>query len=73
MEAVDWVKEKGQKLISAGWVVTERQYPDGKVKPKARLVIREFEENEDIQAHASKALKIALRIVLTVVVDWIGL
>ena len=34
------------------------------MKPKARLVIRGFEKNEDIQADAPTASKTALRIIL---------
>ena len=48
LEAVDWVEDKGLKLISTRWVITEKEYPDGEVKPKTKLVIRGFEENEDI-------------------------
>ena len=72
LEAVDWVEDKGQKLISTRWVITENEYPDGEAKPKARLVIRGFEENEDIQADASTASKTALRIVLALAAnyDW---
>ena len=42
------------------------------MKPKARLVIRGFEENEDIQADSPKASKTALRIVLALAAnyDW---
>ena len=38
LEAVYWVEDKGQKLISTRWVITENEYPDGEGKPKARLV-----------------------------------
>ena len=69
---MDWVEDKGQKLISTRWVITEREYPDGEVKPKARLVIRGFEENEDIKADAPTTSKTALRIVLALAAnyDW---
>ena len=69
---MDWVEDKGQKLISTRWVITEKEYPDGEVKPKARLVIRGFEENEDIQADGPTASKTALRIVLALAAnyDW---
>ena len=76
MEAVDWVEDKCQKLKSTRWVITEKECPDGEVKPKARLVIRGFEENEDIQADAptasKTASKTALRIVLALAAsyDW---
>ena len=42
------------------------------MKPKARLVIREFEEYEDVQADAPTASKTALRIVLALAAnyDW---
>ena len=64
LEAVDSVEDKGQRLISTRWVINEKEYPDGEVKPKARLAIRGFEENEDIQADAPTASKTASRIVL---------
>ena len=70
MEGVDWVEDKGQKLISTRWVITEKEYPDGEVKPKARLVIRGFEKNEEIQADAPTASKTALRIVLTLAANY---
>jgi len=35
MEAVD---DNDQKVISTRWVLTEKEYLDGKIKPKARLV-----------------------------------
>ena len=57
LEAVDWVEDKGQKLISTRCVITKKEYPDGEVKPKARLVIRGL-------ADAPTASKTALRIVL---------
>ena len=72
MEAVSWVEDKGQKLISTRWVITEKEYPDVEVKPKSRLVIRGFEENEDIQADSPTASKTTLRIVLALAAnyDW---
>ena len=72
MEAVDWVEDKGQKLISTRWVIAEKEYPDEEAKPKARLVIKGFEENEDIQHDAQTASKKALRIVLALASnnDW---
>ena len=33
LEAVDWVEDKGQKLISGRWAITEKEYRDGEVKP----------------------------------------
>jgi len=35
MEAVD---DNDEKVISIRWVLTEKEYLDGKIKPKARLV-----------------------------------
>ena len=69
-EAVDWVKDKGQKLISTRWVSSEKKFPDGEVKLKAIVVIRGFEENEDIQADAPTASKTALRIVLALAANY---
>ena len=43
LEAVDRVQEKGQKLISTRWVITEKEYQD-ELKPRARLVIRRLEK-----------------------------
>ena len=72
LEAVDWVEDEGKKLTSNRWVITEKEYPDGEVKPKARLVIRRFEGNEDIQSDAPTASKTALTIVLALATnyDW---
>ena len=70
MEAVDSVEDKGQELISTRWAITEKEYPDEEVKPKARLVIRGFEENQDIQADAPTASKTASRIVLALAANY---
>ena len=73
MEAIDVVEDKGQNVISTRWVLTEKEYPDGEIKPKARLVIRGFEEEEEqIQTDAPTAAKTTLHIVLAIAVneDW---
>ena len=68
MEAtIDVVEDKGQKVISTRWVLTEKEYPDGEIKPKARLVICGFEEEEEkIQTDAPTVAKTTLRIVLAI-------
>jgi len=66
LEAVDVVDDKNQRVISTRWVVTEKTYPDGSVKPKARLVVRGFEEEEEVQVDAPTAAKMTLRTVLAI-------
>ena len=70
-KVVDVVDDKGQRRISTRWVVTEKEYPDGTIKPKARLVIRGFEEKEkdDLQKDAPTAAKTSLRIAFGIAVD----
>ena len=63
LEAVGLVDDKGQKVISTRWVITEKEV-DGVTKIKARLVIRGFEEEEEVQADAPTAAKTTLRIAL---------
>ena len=65
-EAVDEVEDNGQKLISTRWVITEKEIAPGKFKPKARLVVRGFEESNEIQVDAPTASKAALRTVLAI-------
>ena len=48
--------------MSTRWVITEKQYSDGSKRPKARLVVRGFEEREDTQKDAPTASKTSLRI-----------
>ena len=66
LEAVDVVDDKNQRVISTRWVITEKTYPDGSVKPKARLVVRGFEEEEEVQVDAPTAAKMTLRTVLSI-------
>ena len=68
-EAVDVVEDKGQKLISTRWVITEKEFAPGQFKPKARLVVRGFEESNEEQVDAPTASKAALRIVLAIAAD----
>lgn len=65
-EAVDAIEDKGQKLISTRWVITEKEVSPGQFKPKARLVIRGFEENNEDQVDAPTASKAATRTVLAI-------
>ena len=60
-EAVDTVDDTGQKLISTRWVVTEKEIAPGQFKPKAKLVVRGFEETNEVQVDAPTASKAALR------------
>ena len=66
LEAIDVVDDKNQRVISTRWVITEKTYPDGLVKPKARLVVRGFEEEEEVQVDAPTAAKMTLRTVLAI-------
>ena len=63
---VDIIDDKNPRVISTRWVITEKTYPDGLVKPKARLVARGFEEEEEVQVDAPTAAKMTLRIVLVI-------
>ena len=42
MEAIDVVGDKAKKVISTKVGFNRKEYPDGEIKPKARLVIRGF-------------------------------
>ena len=72
MEAVDVIEDKGQKLITTRWVITQKELDGGIMIAKARLVIRGFEEEEEHQADAPTAAKLTLRIVLAIAAneDW---
>ena len=59
----------GKKQISTRWVISEKQYPDGSRRPKARLVVRGFEEQEDLQKDAPTASKTSLRIAFGLAID----
>ena len=62
MEVVDCVEDRGQRRISTRWVVTEKQHPDGTRRPKTRLVVRGYEECENLQKDAPTASKTSLRV-----------
>ena len=66
LEAVDVVDDRNQRVISTRWVITEKTYPDGSVKPKARLVVRGFEEEGETQVDVPTAAKMTLRTVLAI-------
>ena len=55
------VSEEGQTLLSTRWVMTLR---DG--KPRARLVVRGFEEEELVQKDSPTVSKSAMRLLFTV-------
>ena len=59
-EVIDEIEDKGQKTISTRWVVTEKDV-DGKKAAKARLVVRGFEEDEELSVDAPTAAKATLR------------
>ena len=72
-EAVDLVDNRGQRLISTRWVMTEKENSPGQFRPKARLVIRGFEETNELQVDAPTASKATMRIVLAISAnkDWL--
>ena len=65
MEAVDTVQDKGQKIMSTRWVIVEKENSEGEMVPKARFVLRGFEEAEDIvQSDAPTSAKSSLFLLL---------
>ena len=69
MQVVDIVEDRGQKRISTRWVVSEKGVPDGSKLTKARLVVRGFEEEEQLQKDAPTASKTSLRITFGFAMD----
>lgn len=55
------VPNMGQKALSVHWVVMEKETGEGKKKKKARLVVRGFEEKEEIQSDSPTVSKEVLR------------
>ena len=59
------VSDTGQERISARWVITEKEKHDGqKVKVKARLVTKGFQEKDKVQSDSPTAQNDSLRIFL---------
>ena len=56
------VPDRGQKTISTKWVITKK-VNEGEEIVKARLVVRGFEEDENIQSDSPTAAKSTLRLV----------
>ena len=42
----DLVPDEGQKSMSCRWVLVDKVLDDGSIKPKARLVVRGFQERD---------------------------
>ena len=62
------VEDLGQPRISSGWVVTEKLNHDGmKVKNKARLVVRGFQEAEDPRSDSPTLSQDSLRIMMIII------
>ncbi|PIK34738.1 hypothetical protein BSL78_28434 [Apostichopus japonicus] len=66
------VQDHGQKKLSTRWVVTEKTLPNGEKGVKARLVVRGFEEEQQIPSDSPTASKSTLRIVMAIAAsqDW---
>lgn len=61
------IEDKGQTVIGSRWVITEKQVHDSqKVKVKARLVIRGFQEKVQPQADSPTAHKDSLKTFLSI-------
>ena len=60
------VEDKGQKTLSTRWVINEKILPDGTKGIKARLVVRGFEEEQEIQSDSPTAAKSTLRVFFAV-------
>ena len=59
------VQDNGQKRISTRWVITEKMNENDNHKNiKARLVVRGFEEEEQVQSDSPTAAKSTLRLVI---------
>ena len=65
-EVIDEVRDKGQRTISTRWVLTEKKFSDGKRGIKARLVVRGFEEENEVQVDSPTASKSTVRLSLAI-------
>ena len=60
------VHDHGQQTLSTRWVVTEKTLPNGEKGVKARLVVRGFEEDQQVPSDSPTASKSTLRLVLAI-------
>ena len=69
LQVVDVVEDRGQRRISTRWVITEKVNSERNIVTKARLVVRGFEEQEELQKDAPTASKTSLRIAFGFAMD----
>ena len=64
----DLVPDNGQKAISCRWVLVDKVQDDGSLKPKARLVVRGFQEAglRDLDTFSPTCSKSSWRVLLKV-------
>ena len=62
------MEDTGQYTISTKWVITEKVI-DGKPGVKARLVVRGFEDNDDVQSDSPTCTQDAFRLFLAIAVS----
>ena len=67
----DLVPNNGQKAISCPWVLVDKVQDDGSLKPKARLVVRGFQEAglRDLDTFCPGCSKSFWRVLLTTASD----
>ena len=65
-EVYEEVEDKGQNTISTRWVITEKSQQNGSKGIKARLVVRGFEEEQEMQSDSPTAAKSTLRVFFAV-------
>ena len=65
-QVYDAVKDVGQEYLTGRWVCTEKITDEGRI-PKARSVVRGFQEKTNIQADSPTGSKECTRIVLMIV------
>ena len=66
----DIVDDHGQRAITCRWVLVDKLLDDGTTKPKARLVVRGFQETgvQDVDTFSPTCSKSSWRVLLTVAV-----
>ena len=66
----DIVDDHGQRAITCRWVLVDKLLDDGRTKPKARLVVRGFQETgvQDVDTFSPTCSKSSWRVLLTVAV-----
>ena len=67
----DLVPDEGQRSISCRWVLVDKVLDDGSIKPKARLVVRGFQERDvqDVDTFSPTCSKSSWRALLMVAAD----